>query len=193
VSGKPLRLKLKTETVGPITFIFCLTVLVNCCNVAPTYPIWWAGFKNKRDSEVWTDILSLLQAWPDTLYDRFDLYPAISAGVGNKQTLARRSPCLPCGTCPATLFQKPGIKACRGIHMPTWSRPGWESPELVANICSSQACWGKCWRCEAVRGPSRRFHGGYLSLKRCWKRGARIRSLWAQCKDSPNLFGVLLD
>jgi len=38
------------------------------------------------------------------------LYPAISAGVGNKQTLARRSPCLPCGTCPATLFQKPGIK-----------------------------------------------------------------------------------
>jgi len=51
--------------------------------------------------------LLLLQARPDTFYDRFDLYPAISAGVGNKQTLAQF---VPCGTCPATLFQKPGIK-----------------------------------------------------------------------------------
>lgn len=49
---------------------------------------WWAVFFKKTNVIL---KLSLLQARPDTLYDRFDLYPAISAGVGNKQTLAQFS------------------------------------------------------------------------------------------------------
>lgn len=117
--------------------------------------------------------LSLLQARPDTFYDRFDLYPAISAGVGNKQTLAQF---VPCGTCPATLFQKPGIKLAEAstCHLEA------DQSENLLNLLQifaplkpvEENAGG-----EAVRGPSRRFHGGYLSLKRCWKRGARIRSL----------------